>query len=273
MGDNTLAHRRTGKEDGMFDVIIKGHRNTSRRDVTPLVTSWALHALALGAVVLLPFFVTTDFLPVPEEVLTYVEVSAPPPPPPPPPPAAPAPAPAVKRPSPQPRPTPRPVPQAPVVAPRELPPAIETAGDEGAYEFDRIAGVAGGIPGGVPGGVIGGVLGGLAEVIPPPPPPPPPAPAAPVRTGGRIKPPALMKRVPPVYPPIAVNAQVEGVVVLEATVGRDGHVEDVKVLRSVTLLDNAAIDAVRQWVYAPLLLNGQAERFVLTVTVSFSLSS
>ena len=81
-----------------------------------------------------------------------------------------------------------------------------------------------------------------------------------------------MKRVPPVYPPVAVSAQVQGVVILEATVGRDGRVEDVAVLRSVPLLDKAAITAVRQWVYAPLLLNGEAERFIVSVTVSFSLS-
>ncbi|MNC84750.1 transport protein TonB [compost metagenome] len=130
----------------------------------------------------------------------------------------------------------------------------------------------GGIPGGIPGGVVGGVVGGIGDAPVPPPPPPPPAPRAPIRTGGQIQAPALIKRVPPVYPPIAVNAQVQGVVILEATVGRDGRVESVDVLRSLPLLDRAAIDAVRQWEYAPLLLNGQAERFILTVTVSFSLS-
>jgi protein TonB len=140
---------------------------------------------------------------------------------------------------------------------------------EAAAAFDRIDGVAGGVPGGVPGGVIGGVVGGIPEV---PPPPPPPAPRAPVRAGGQIQAPALVKRVPPVYPSMAVNAQVQGVVILEATVGRDGRVEDVEVLRSVPLLDKAAIEAVRQWEYEPLLLNGRAERFLLTVTVSFSLS-
>ena len=64
----------------------------------------------------------------------------------------------------------------------------------------------------------------------------------------------------------------EGIVILEATVGRDGRVEGVTVLRSVKLLESAAIDAVRQWQYAPLLLNGKPERFILTVTVNFSLS-
>jgi protein TonB len=155
-------------------------------------------------------------------------------------------------------PAPPPIPIAPVVEEVELP---DVAFDD--------EGVAGGIEGGVPGGVVGGVVGGLPDV---PPPPPPPAPRAPVRTGGALQPPALITRVPPVYPPIAVSAKIEGVVILEATVGRDGRVEEVRVLRSVPLLDNAAKDAVLQWEYAPLLLNGKAERFILTVTLSFDLT-
>jgi len=63
---------------------------------------------------------------------------------------------------------------------------------------------------------------------------------------------------------------VQGVVILEAVVGRDGRVEDVKVLRSIPLLDAAAVDAVRQWQYSPLLLNGKPERFIVTVTLSFN---
>jgi protein TonB len=162
-----------------------------------------------------------------------------------------------------------------VVIPRSLPPPIEAGIDEEDIRaFDGVDGVYGGVPGGVPGGVIDGVVGGIAEVMPPPPPPPPPAaPRPPVRAGGQIQAPALVKRVAPAYPPLAVTAQVQGVVILEATVGRDGRVEDVTVLRSVPLLDKAAIEAVRQWEYAPLLLNGKAERFVLSVTVSFSLSA
>jgi protein TonB len=92
-----------------------------------------------------------------------------------------------------------------------------------------------------------------------------------VRVGGEIQTPALVKRVAPVYPEIAVDAQLEGMVILEATVGRDGRVEDVRVLRSIPLLDNAAKAAVMQWEYSPLLLNGKPERFILTVTVSFRL--
>jgi periplasmic protein TonB len=80
-------------------------------------------------------------------------------------------------------------------------------------------------------------------------------------------------RIDPVYPPLAVTAHVQGVVILEAVVDRDGRVEKVTVLRSIPLLDRAAIDAVQQWRYSPLLLNGEPERFVLTVTVSFSLNA
>ena len=96
---------------------------------------------------------------------------------------------------------------------------------------------------------------------------------APYRVGGPIRPPAKIKNVAPVYPEPARNARVQGVVILEALVDRQGRVESVRVLRSIPLLDNAAIAAVRQWRYSPLMLNGQPERFVLTVTLSFGLST
>jgi protein TonB len=89
--------------------------------------------------------------------------------------------------------------------------------------------------------------------------------------GGDIQQPALVHRVNPDYPPIAISARKEGVVILEATVDEDGSVERVRVLRSEPLLDNAAIDAVKQWRYSPLQLNGRAHPFILTVTVSFTL--
>jgi protein TonB len=144
-------------------------------------------------------------------------------------------------------------------------PEVETGNDDG---------VPGGVEGGVAGGVVGGIVGGLISSAPPPPPPPPaPAPVrAPVRIGGAVTAPALIERVEPEYPAIAVRAHVHGVVILEATVDREGRVEDVRVLRSIPLLDAAAVDAVRKWRYSPLLLNGEPERFVLTVTVSFSLA-
>src|SRR5205085_5042671 len=128
-------------------------------------------------------------------------------------------------------------------------------------------GVPGGVEGGVPGGVVGGVVGGLPEAPPPPPPPP----QAPVRVGGNIRAPNKVKDVKPVYPPIAQSARVQGVVIIEATIGPDGRVKDAKVLRSIPLLDQAALDAVKQWVYSPTLLNGVPVPVIMTVTVNFTL--
>ena len=104
---------------------------------------------------------------------------------------------------------------APVKAPKEI--KAETGIESG------VKGVVGGVEGGVDGGVTGGIVGGLAEAPPPPPPPPP---RAPVRVGGQIKPPTKMKDVKPVYPAIAQSARVQGVVIIEATIGPDGRVQE-----------------------------------------------
>jgi TonB family protein len=93
---------------------------------------------------------------------------------------------------------------------------------------------------------------------------------APIRVGGQIKPPTKIKDVKPVYPAIAQSARVTGVVTIEATVGEDGKVIDAKVVRSIPLLDQAALDAVRQWEYAPTLLNGVPVPIVVVVTINFT---
>jgi len=147
---------------------------------------------------------------------------------------------------------------APVEAPKEIKPETGLEAPEG--------GVAGGVEGGVPGGVVGGVVGGLPEA-----PPPPPPPQAPVRVGGNIRPPTKIKDVKPIYPSIAQSARVQGVVIIEATIGLDGKVNDARVLRSIPLLDQAALDAVRQWQFTPTLLNGVPVPVIMTVTVNFTL--
>ena len=91
-----------------------------------------------------------------------------------------------------------------------------------------------------------------------------------VRVGGSIKPPMKVKNVAPIYPEIAKSAKVSGMVIVEATIGEDGKVMDTKVLRSVPLLDQAALDAIRQWEYSPTLLNGKPVPVVTTVTVNFT---
>jgi TonB family protein len=128
-------------------------------------------------------------------------------------------------------------------------------------------------------GVVGGVAAGAFDAPPPPPPPPPPPagegkglsdPAA-IRIGGGITPPRRIVNVDPVYPPDARDARVQGVVILDVLIGTDGKVEQTKVLRSISMLDQAAIDAVRQWEFTPTLLNGEAKKVIMTVTVNFTL--
>jgi protein TonB len=90
--------------------------------------------------------------------------------------------------------------------------------------------------------------------------------------GGQIKEPKKLKNVNPVYPDIAKQARVQGVVILECTISPQGKVTDVKVLRGIPLLDASAIEAVKQWVYTPTLLNGVPVPVIMTVTVNFRLN-
>ena len=251
----------------MFDLIAGNTRHGFHDPTaTPTIISVAAHALIVLAIVVLPVLRATHVLPpVAPAMMAFfaTPATAPPPPPPPPAPAAAA------------HPAPRPLPNtgklaAPIDAPPEVRPESAIDAREGT------AGVVGGVEGGVPGGVVGGIVGGIVSAValppPPPPPPPPPAPAqaGPVRIGGIITAPALLHRVEPVYPNIAVAAKLGGVVILEATVGTDGCVESVRVLRSRGFLDASAIQALKQWRYSPLILDGVPVSFVLTVTFSFS---
>jgi TonB family protein len=113
--------------------------------------------------------------------------------------------------------------------------------------------------------LAGGLAGGLAVATP--------ALAQqqqPIRVGGSVQAPQRTKYVAPVYPQDAVEAHVSGVVIAEALVGKDGLVSNVRILKSISLLDQAAIDAVQQWEYQPTLLNGQPVPVILTVTVNFA---
>jgi len=238
-------------EDLIESDVVK--HKTSQSYTLPV--SIAIHALVLLLVVVVPLLTSQD-LPEPTSVVKafFVEPAAAPPPPPPPPPPAP------RQPN-TPKPMSTPVPtenkfQAPIETPEQVKP------DEG-IDLGVEGGVPGGVEGGVPGGVVGGVVGGLPDA-----PPPPQA----VRVGGQIKEPKKLKHVNPAYPDIAKQARVQGVVILECTISPQGRVTDVKVLRGIPLLDSAAIEAVKQWVYSPTLLNGVPVPVIMTVTVNFRLS-
>jgi protein TonB len=133
----------------------------------------------------------------------------------------------------------------------------------------------------------------VPDLPPPPPPPPlsaaspqpaaapddlaspgarPEAEAAPVRVGGSIPEPRKTRHVNPVYPETARNARVQGVVILECTISPRGRIVSIKTLRGVPLLSEAAIEAVKQWEYAPTRLNGVPVPVIMTVTVNFKLS-
>ncbi len=92
-----------------------------------------------------------------------------------------------------------------------------------------------------------------------------------VRIVGRTKPPTKIKDVKPVYPAIARSARVTGVVTIEATIGPDGKVIDAQVVKSVPMLDQAALDAVQQWEYTPPMVNGKPTSVIVTVTINFTL--
>ena len=117
-----------------------------------------------------------------------------------------------------------------------------------------------------------GIVPGIELSVAPPAPTPVPAPLQTVyATGGDIKPPKKIKDVAPVYPAGARAAHVEGFVIIEATIGPDGKVQNARVLRPAPLLDDAALDAVGQWEYTPTLLNGVPIAIVMTVTITFRL--
>jgi TonB family protein len=112
---------------------------------------------------------------------------------------------------------------------------------------------------------------GRAMPPPPPPPPPPIDGKAPVRVGSGIKQPTKLVDVKPVYPADARTAGISGVVIIEAVIDEKGDIRDARVLRSIPLLDQAALDAVRQWRFTPTLLNGAPVPVISTFSVNFSL--
>lgn len=148
---------------------------------------------------------------------------------------------------------------APVTAAEGPPPERPVAGSE----------TGGFVPGALP--VEGALPGSLFTSTSPAMLAPPPRPPDPIRVGGDIKAPQRVAYTPPIYPPIAQTARVDGTVVLEALIDERGNVRDVRVLQSIPLLDRAAIDAVSRWRYTPTRLNGIAVPILMTVRVTFTL--
>jgi protein TonB len=233
----------------------KHQKGTGKKPMTFLI-SLIVHGLVLGTVVAASLWFVEEVPEPPIPVQFYA--AAPPPPPPPPPPAAkPATPKAVAKQTPV---KPSQV-TAPTIIPDVIPQPLAAPEPVEAASEGVEGGVEGGVPGGVVGGVRGGVLGGTGTNL-----------GAPLRVGGDVKAPVLKERIEPQYPEAARKARMQGVVILEAIITTEGRVANVKVLKSVNpLLDAAAERAVSQWVYKPATLNGRAVSVYLTVTVNFQL--
>jgi protein TonB len=128
---------------------------------------------------------------------------------------------------------------------------------------------AGSIEPGLPPGF--GEPAGLALSAAPAPPPQPPPPQA-VRAAQLPEVPRKVADVHPAYPEVARQARVEGTVILEGVIDTTGRVTQLRVLRSVPLLDQAALEAVRQWRYTPSTYGGRPVSVLMTITVRFTLS-
>ena len=120
-----------------------------------------------------------------------------------------------------------------------------------------------------PPGTIGAVVDGSVRLTPVP--LPLPKPTGPIRVSELLQSPKKIVDMRPVYPDVARQARIEGTVILEAVLDRNGRVDQVRVVKSVPLLDPAALDAVRQWRYTPSVLNGQPVAVLMTVTIRFTL--
>jgi len=235
----------------LFRDVTDRRPRASRATGGTLAISITAHTLMVAAAIVMPLL-AADVLPMPDEGLGPYVVDARAIPEPPAPPAI------VKR-------TTSPQAGDPDVAPTSAPnKIIEERQPENAIECATCV-----IDEKAASNVIG-VIGGPGSGTPQPP-PPPPVPDKPVRPGGDIKMPTKIRDVAPEYPQIAQRATVEGIVIIEAVIATDGTVRDARVLRSIALLDRAALDAVRQWRYEPTRLNGVVVPVLVTVTVQFRL--
>ena len=241
----------------MFEdsLIESGNRLKTKRGRT---TAFAV-VLQVGIIIILILIplMFTEALP---KAMTMTFLAAPPPPPPPPPPAAPVKV--IK------------VVETDVVnnqlrTPTKIPKKVEMIKEEEAPPPQ--AGVVGGVPGGVPGGSMGGVMGSIIGGTPTA----IPKVATPqrIRVSAGVTQGLKIKNVNPVYPQMAKIARVQGPVVLSAIIGKDGSIQNLHVISTASpLLNQAAMDAVKEWRYRPYILNGEPVEVDTQITVNFTLS-
>jgi periplasmic protein TonB len=245
----------------MFEdsLLESGGRLSTKRGMTTTI-SFVLQIALVGILVLIPLLYT-EALPK-QQLMTFL-VAPPPPPPPPPPPAA-VPQRVVK------------VVQTDIIngelrTPTKIPKKVEMIKEEEAPPpVMASAGVVGGVPGGVPGGQMGGVIGGIISSTPVA----VPKVATPqrVRVSQGVSQGLLIHRVQPMYPPLARQARIQGTVVLQAEISKDGSIENLRLISGHPMLAPSAIEAVKQWRYKPYFLNGEPVAVETQITVNFTLA-
>jgi protein TonB len=196
--------------------------------------------------------------------LTYNFAGAAPPPPPPPPPPAAAPVKVVKQ-------IQTDIVNGELRTPTKIPNKVKIIKeDEAPPPVMASAGVVGGVPGGVPGGSMGGVMGSILSSTPTV----APKIATPqrVRVSSGVSTGMLVRKVPPSYPPLARQARIQGTVILQATISKEGSIENLQLISGHPMLAPAAIEAVKQWKYKPYLLNGEPVEVETQVQVNFTLA-
>jgi protein TonB len=131
-------------------------------------------------------------------------------------------------------------------------------------------GVVGGVPGGIPGGQMGGVIGGIISSTPVA----VPKVATPqrVRVSQGVTQGLLIRKVQPNYPPLARQARIQGSVLLQAEISKEGSIENLHLISGHPMLAPAAIEAVKQWKYKPYILNGEPVEVETQITVNFTLA-
>src|SRR5579863_10218063 len=241
----------------MFEdsLLESGGRLRTKRGMTTTI-SFVLQICLVGVLVLIPLLYT-EALPK-QQLMTFL-VAPPPPPPPPPPPAA-VPQRVVK------------VVQTDIIngelrTPTKIPKKVEMIKEEEAPPpVMASAGVVGGVPGGVPGGQMGGVISSTPVAVP--------KVATPqrVRVSQGVSQGLLIHRVQPMYPPLARQARIQGTVVLQAEISKDGSIENLRLISGHPMLAPSAIEAVRQWRYKPYFLNGEPVAVETQITVNFTLA-
>ena len=245
----------------MFEdsLIESGGKLRTKRGLTTTL-SFVFQMVLVGILVLIPLLFT-EALPK-TQLMTFL-VAPPPPPPPPPPPAA-APVKVVKQ-------IQTDIVNGQLRTPTKIPQKVQMIKeDEAPAPVMSASGVIGGVPGGVPGGQMGGVIGGIISSTPVA----VPKVATPqrIRVSQGVTQGMIIRRVQPAYPPLARQARIQGPVVLQAEIGKDGSIQNLRLISGHPMLAPAAIEAIKQWKYKPYILNGEPVEVETTITFNFTLS-